>query len=176
MCAGGQARFWKGFLNLPSSVPGVKMSFPDPGLAGSVLAAGHGCPSGGWSRQRWPGFPGGTCKQTQCRGQAAASALPAWPLFQFVFVLILTIQIYFNWQPAKVSPPQPAPSESCHALGGVWSSRAARGCGCAAGQGTGPHGARGKGWLLAEPGVVRANDAALPSHCWKFKYFIMHLL
>lgn len=100
MCAGGQARFWKGFLNLPSSVPGVKISSHDLGLAGSVLAAGRGCLSGGWSRQRWPGFLGGTCEQTQHErpGQAAASAPPAQPLLPFAFVLILTIKIYFNCQ------------------------------------------------------------------------------
>lgn len=34
----------------------------------------------------------------------------------------------------------------------------------------------GKGPLLAELAVGRGSKAVLPPHCWKFKYFIMHLL
>lgn len=43
--------------------------------------------------------------------------LPSLPCLWLVFVLIMTIQIYFNCQTAKVSTPQWVPSESCHAWG-----------------------------------------------------------
>lgn len=125
-----------------------------------------------------PVSPGGTCEQTQReRGGANRCFCSPKPGLCFnlcLFSIQLTESILIGSRPRSTHHGR-FPARAAVPGGGlVPVSCGGTGLCCGTRQWT--HGAREKGWLLAEPSVGRANDAALPSRCWKFKYFIMHLL